>query len=85
MSTFKKHNCLNATYRNILVNNTKIFHTDNNVKKLKILEALYIQFRRPIINRINFEASDNILKCLKKNNPYYKRYKFYSTSHNRNI
>ena len=26
--------------RNILVNNTKILHTDNNVKKLKILEAL---------------------------------------------
>ena len=29
-----------ATYRNILVNNTKLLHTDNNIKKLKILEAL---------------------------------------------
>ena len=61
----KNHNCLNATYRNILVNNTKLLHIDNNVKKLKILEALYIKFRQPTINRINFETSDNILKCLK--------------------
>ena len=29
----KKHSCHNATYRNILVNNTKILHRDNNVKK----------------------------------------------------
>ena len=28
----KKHNCLNETYRNILLNNTKILHTDNNIK-----------------------------------------------------
>ena len=29
----KKYNCLNATYRNILVNNIKILHSNNNVKK----------------------------------------------------
>ena len=61
MSTFKKHITLNATYRNILVNNTKILHTDNNAKKLKTLETL---FRQLTINRINFETCDNILKCL---------------------
>ena len=65
MSTFKKHHCLNVTYRNIFVNNTKTLHTDNNVKKLKILKALYIKFRQPPINRINFESNDNILKCFK--------------------
>ena len=48
------------------MNNTKILHTDNNIQKLnKILEALYIKFRQPIINRINCETSDNILKYLK--------------------
>ena len=57
------NNFLNATYRNILVNNTKILNADNNIKKLKILEALYIKFRKPTINRINFETSDNILQC----------------------
>ena len=51
--------------RNILIYNTKILHTDNNVKKFKLLGALYIKFRQLTINRINFEASDNILKCLK--------------------
>ena len=61
----KKYDFLNATYRNILVYNTKLLHTDNNVKNLKILEALYVKFRQPIIKRINFETSDNILKCLK--------------------
>ena len=60
----KKYNCLNATYTNILVNNTKIPHTYNNIKKSKIVYALYIKFRQLTINRNNFEASDNILKCL---------------------
>ena len=35
---------------------------DNNVEKFKIREALYINFRQPTINRINFETNDNILK-----------------------
>ena len=61
MSTFKKNNCLTTTYRNILIDNTKILHTDNDIKKLKILESLYIKFRQPTINRNNFEMSD-ILK-----------------------
>ena len=65
MQHFKKHNRLCSTSRNILVNDTKILHTDNNIKKLKIVEALYMKFRQPTINRINFETSDNILKSLK--------------------
>ena len=65
MSTYKKA-WLPATYRNILVNNTKILHTDNNIRKLKFQEALYIKFRQPPINRINFKTDDDILKCLKQ-------------------
>ena len=61
----KKHNRLTATYENILVNNTKILYTDNSIKKLKIPEVLYIKFRQPPINKINFEESDNILESLK--------------------
>ena len=30
---YKKHNCLTATYRNILINNTKISYTYNNIKE----------------------------------------------------
>ena len=52
----KKYNVL-MKHRNILVNSTKILHVDKNVKKLKILEALYIRFKEPTINRINFEPS----------------------------
>ena len=65
MSTFKKHNSFNTTYRNILVNNTKILYTDNKIKKLKILEPLYRKFKQPTINRINLEIRDKILEYLK--------------------
>ena len=60
-------------HRNILVDNAKILHTYNNIRKLKILEALFIKFRQATFNRINFETSDDILKSLKLNNPFYKR------------
>ena len=33
-------------------------------KKLQILEALHIRYKHPILDRINFESSPNILKCL---------------------
>ena len=49
----------------IFVNYTKILHTDNNMKELKILEALCIKFRQTTINKINFETNDNILRCLR--------------------
>ena len=41
-----------------------IVYTDNNIKKLKILEVLHIKFRQLSIDRINFETSDNNLKFL---------------------
>ena len=34
-----------------------------NKQKLQILEALYIRNIQPKFNRINFESSDNVLKC----------------------
>ena len=33
-------------------------------KKIKIIEALDKQFRQPTINKIYFETSDNIFRCL---------------------
>ena len=42
-----------------------MLHIDYNINKLKIQETLFIKFRRPIINRINFQSSNNVLKSLK--------------------
>ena len=36
----------------------------NNKQKLQILEAPYIRNIKPKLNRINFETSANVLKCL---------------------
>ena len=56
MSTLnKKHNCLADTYKDILVNNTKILHIDNNIKKLKIQEALYNKFRQSTIKELTLK------------------------------
>ena len=42
-----------------------MLHTGNNIFfKLKMLEALYIKFKQSV-NRINFETSGYVLKCLK--------------------
>lgn len=60
----KKHGCQHSQFRNIMVENTKILQTDSNVRRLKVLEALYIKVRQPKINNINYESSKNILKCL---------------------
>ena len=62
MLIFEKKSCLLVTCRNILDNDTKILHPEKYFKKSKILEALYIEFKQPTIERINFETSDNILK-----------------------
>ena len=35
------------------------------VYKLQILKVVYLKFRQPTINRINFETSDNIFKMFK--------------------
>ena len=36
----------------------------NNKQELQILEALYIRNLQPALNRINFQTSANVLKCL---------------------
>ena len=36
----------------------------NNKQKLQILEALHIRNLQPTLNRINFQTSANVLKCL---------------------
>ena len=41
-----------------------ILEHQNNKQKLQILEALYIRNLQPALNRINFQTSANVLKCL---------------------
>ena len=38
-------------------------NSQNNKKKLQILETLHYRNMQPKINRINFESSVNVLKC----------------------
>ena len=60
----KKHSCPTTEIRKILTENTTILEHRNNKQKLQILEALYIRNMQPKINRINFQTSANVLKCL---------------------
>ena len=48
----------------ILTENTTILEYQNNKQKLQILEALHIRNIQPKLNRINFQTSANVLKCL---------------------
>ena len=48
----------------ILTDNTTILEHQNNKQKLQILEALYIRNLQSALNRINFQTSANVLKCL---------------------
>ena len=50
--------------RKILTENTTILQQQNNKPKLQILEAVLIRNIEPKLNRINFETSANVLKCL---------------------
>ena len=50
--------------RKILTDNTTILEHQNNKQKLQILEALHIRNLQPTLNRINFQTSANVLKCL---------------------
>ena len=60
----KKHSCPTTQLRKILTDNTTILDHQNNKQKLQILEALYIRNLQPALNRINFQTSANVLKCL---------------------
>ena len=60
----KKHSCPTTQLRKILTDNTTILGHQNNKQKLQILEALHIRNMQPTLNRINFQTSANVLKCL---------------------
>ena len=60
----KKHSCPTTQQRKILTDNTTILEHQNNKQKLQILEALCIRNLQPALNRINFQTSANVLKCL---------------------
>ena len=60
----KKHSCPTTQLRKILTDNTTILTHQNNKQKLHTLEALYIRNLQPALNRINFQTSANVLKCL---------------------
>ena len=62
---FKKNiHAQQHNYEKILTDNTTILEHQNNKQKLQILEALYIRNLQPALNRINFQTSANVLKCL---------------------
>ena len=48
----------------ILTDNTTILEHQNNKQKLQILEALHIRNMQLTLNRINFQTSANVLKCI---------------------
>ena len=54
----------NCHLRKILTDNTTILEHQNNKQKLQILEALHIRNMQPTLNRINYQTSANVLKCL---------------------
>ena len=64
IKVLKKHSCPTTQLRKILTDNTTILEHQNNKQKLQILEALYIRNLQPALNRINFQTSANVLKCL---------------------
>ena len=60
----KKPSCPTAELWKILTENTTKLEHQNNKQKLQILEALHIRNIQSKLNRINFETSVNVLKCL---------------------
>ena len=56
--------CPTTQLRKILTDNTTILKHQNNKQKLQILEALHIRNLQPTLNRIHFQTSANVLKCL---------------------
>ena len=60
----KKHSCPITQLRKILTDNTTILEHQNNKQKLQILEAPHIRNMQPTLNRINFQTSANVLKCI---------------------
>ena len=57
----KTYSILKSKFRKILVENTSIIAHEIDKLRLQIQEALHKKINK--INRINFENSDNVLKC----------------------
>ena len=60
----KTHSCPKTKFRKILNDNTTNIEIQTCKQRLKILEALHIRHKNPKLNKINFDNSTNILKCL---------------------
>ena len=58
------HSCPKTELRKFLTDNTTILEHQNSKQKLQILEAQHIKNMQPIPNRINFQTSSKVLKCL---------------------
>ena len=60
----KTHSIPKSKFRKILVENTTIIAYEIDKLQLQILEVLHIKNKKVKINRINFENSNNVLKCV---------------------
>ena len=60
----KKYPCPKTELRKILTDNTAILEHQNTKQKLQILKALHIRNKQPTLNKINFQTSAKVLKCL---------------------
>ena len=58
------YSCPTTQLRKILTDHTTILEHQNDKQKLQILKALHIKNMQPTLNRINFQTSANVLKCL---------------------
>ena len=59
----ENHSIPKSKFRKILVENTTIIAHEINKLQLQTIEAFHIKTKKSKINRINFENSDNVLKC----------------------
>ena len=60
----KTHSIPKSKFWKILAEKITIIAHKIDKLWLQILEALHIKTKKPKINRINFENSNNVLKCL---------------------
>ena len=63
-TTSKKDSGIKIEFPKILTKKTKITERQSNKQKLQILEEILIRKKPPNLNRINFEFSTYVLKCL---------------------
>ena len=58
------HSCPTSEFRKFLTDNTTILEQQNSKQRVEILEDLHIRNKNPKLNKINFESSANVSKCL---------------------